>query len=228
MDRFQLSTRAWRNGAKALSGLVVAETSLHALFELPRAVHFVSASTPLGPSAATAVLVALYGTQLAAVVLLHVPTVTVRRRVLLWLYALLCAASVVEATVGAASGDRNAFARSALLTLAFAKEAAIASHATRAMASGGGGLLSARPSLIDAVVAELRQRATRYRLASNCTLAALGVVAHGAVTHESMWSASTLTRELSRAQTARTTAIVALLASLGAEDLSTIGRRKAL
>lgn len=172
-------------------------------------------------------LYALYTAEILSSLLLYVPVVASNHRAVCSMHAALATASSLEALLALMATDSNTAIKSALLAITFAKEACVAGCTRRS--STHMGIMDSTSSFADDVVAAVRGRATRYRLGSNCMLAAAAIVVHAAMTHESPLAHSPLTRALARVQNARTSACVAFLASLGAEDVSVVsGRKKSL
>lgn len=172
-------------------------------------------------------LYALYTVEVLCSLLLYVPVIAANRRAVCCMHAALTAASTFEALLALTATDSNTALKSALLATTFAKEACVAGSTRRS--STHMGIMDSTSSFADDVVAAVRSRATRYRLASNGILCVVGLVVHAVLTHESALAPSPLTRALARVQNARTSAAVALLASVGAEDVSVVsGRKKAL
>jgi hypothetical protein len=206
---------------------IVSESALNGFLEADSNANFLHAMTGVNCFAVCCALHALYAVEVLAALLLYVPAVTLNHRAVACMHGTLAGASLLEALLALAGTDVNTCIRSVILALTFFKELCVASSSRRS--STHFGIMDTQSGISDGVAAAVRSAATRYRFASNCLLAAVGIVVHAVVTHESALSASPLTRALARVQNARTSAIVALLASLGAEDSSTLnGRKKAL
>jgi hypothetical protein len=172
-------------------------------------------------------LFVLYAAEVVGAALLYVPTLASDRRAARALNASLAFTSAVQSTLAWAAGDGTALGRSALLFCAFAKSAIVAASSRHHVVFSG--IVDTTSRGADAFAAELRHRASRYRLASTSLFAIAVLVVYTAATSENIFARSPVARALAKAQLTRAGAGVALLASLGSEDVSMDrGRKKDL
>jgi len=127
----------------------------------------------------------------------------------------LAGSAAVGSLMAKASGDATSAATSFLLFLVYSKETVLVSS-SRGFASTSG-ILASDYETADALSSFVRGSARRYRLGANSMIAAVFVMGY------TFWvlprSSSPLAREMARAQLSRAAAAVALLASVGAEDV---------
>ena len=127
----------------------------------------------------------------------------------------LAGSAAMGALMAKASGDATSAATSFLLFLVFSKDTVLVSS-SRGFASTSG-ILASDYETADALSSFVRGSARRYRLGANSMIAAVVVIGY------TFWvlprSSSPLAREMARAQLSRAAAAVALLASVGAEDV---------
>lgn len=221
------SARVMNLAARIATAVLVVEGAAVGLMDLERGGQFLAQTTGSSVGLGMFVLGVVYSCELVLIVLSCLPALHEDRKARGPLGLALALFSGTEAAIASSAGDRYTAARTALVALVFAKQAflAFSSRHLRVLT----GYVDSN-NRADTVTTGLRELATRYRARANTSVAIVLVVIYAACTSESPFARSPLARELGRAQIGCALALVAVLASLGAEDTSAgrFGRKKSL
>ena len=161
---------------------------------------------------ATCFLGVLFASKLAFVAAVAVPSAATHR---VALHLGLAAALALQLGLALASDDAMA---SHVCLLLVALKNAVVGACSRRLVTYEGSVGGER--VVDTIADGLRRAATRYKFNSLAIVATAVIVVHGCLQNESLLAGSQLTASIAQAQWARSAGLVALVLSVGSEDVS--------
>ena len=206
---------------------VVAEQAVAGVAALATNAAFFAKVAGMNATIAYCTLAILYLAEIGTVVSLCVPAIRDSQFVTYVLYCVLAGVLAAEAALALSAGDICSRTKSLFLVLACLKHAVSAACSRRLRVYNGS--VGEEDTVIDAVASQLRERASRYKLAPTSCIVIGFLVFYTLGFSENPFGNAPLSRMLGRAQYARNLAIAAFVAAIGSEDRSrTRGQKKSL
>jgi len=205
--------------------VVVFEQAVSGLRSIRVNATFLSKIAGFDELAASFFLSLIYTSELVFVVTLCIPVVRDRPSNVAMTCASLSLALAVETGIAVSSDDDCNRTKALFLTATCIKHAVSAACSRRLCVYGGS---MGADSLTDTVSSFMRERASRYKLASGSCIAIAIILVYTFINSQNPLSSAPLSRMMGRCQYARGFAVVSLLSAVGSEDHShrEFGRNK--